>query len=236
MEDIIEYIRLLLCADYSILLPWIGWGIAIFFCALLLFVIWIRSWNKVWWKKKLPTIMGWGAMLALPYAATGIVKDVSVELRRDENAYLLRKAIRDKIERGITTYRALELLNEVKKDQNIFVELCKKVYEKRIVGGFSLKANIDKMSISSESLMQVEKHLENLKNNIRYDNYFRGEFEKHRHQITEGVVNIVAKSQREKNLDSIKEGCHLNPWRTLLPLGVIFMILSAWLAVKDIQE
>ena len=236
MEDLIEYIRLLLCADSAILLPWIGWGIAIFSCALLLFVIWVRSWNKVWWKKNLPTIMGWGAMLALLYAATGIVKDVAVELREDESAHLLRKSLRRKAERGITAYRVLESLNRVKKDQNIFVELCKKVYEERIVGGFSLEANIDKVSISSELLIQVEKHLDNLRNNIKHDNYFRGEFEKHRHQITDGVVNVIAKSQRAKNLDSIEKGCHLNPWRCLLPLGVTFMILSAGLAVRDIKE
>lgn len=236
MENLIEYVRLLLCADFSILLHWIGLGIAVFLGAVLIFIVWQRCWNKVWWKKNLPTTVGWGVMLALLYAATGIVKNVAVELRKDEDANLLRKALKVRIERGITAYRVMDSLNQVKKDQDVFVELCKKVYEERIRGGFSLKANIDKVSISSELLRQVEKHLENLRNNIRYDNYFRKEFEKHRHRITEGVINVVAKSQREMNETVITEASMLKPWfLSFIFLGACMAIFAVY-AVKDIKE
>lgn len=236
MGNLIEYVRLLLCADSSILLHWIGLGIAVFLGAVLIFIVWQRGWNKVWWKKNLPTTVGWGVLLALLYAATGIVKNVAIELRKDEDAKLLRKAIEVRIKRGITAYRVMDSLNQVKKDQDVFVELCKRVYEERIRGGFSLKANIDKVSISSELLRQVEKHLENLRNNARYDNFFRKEFEKHRQQITDGVVNVVARSQREMNEEVITEASMLNPWFLSLFLGGACMVLFAVLSVNDIKE
>ena len=89
MKDLIEYIRLLLCADSAILQPWIVGGIAVFLVMLLLFVGWVRLWNKVWWIENLRLIVVWGGAMALLCAATGMVKDVSQDLQKDKNARLL---------------------------------------------------------------------------------------------------------------------------------------------------
>lgn len=235
MEDLIEYIRLLLCADsdLAILLSRIGQGIAVFLITSLLFVGWVSLWNKVWWKNNLRLIVGWGGvMMALLCAATGMVKDVSQNLQKDENAKLLCDAIQDKVDREITWANVWGLAQHSTNGKELFKSLCRLIDEKRLRNGFFLEANLDQVLPQPD----VEKCLDELLANSKLAQHFQQKFETDRQQIVDEVTAVIAKSQREKNLDSIEKGCHLNPWRCLLPLGVTFMILFARLAVRDIKE
>ena len=171
--------------------------------------------------------------MALLCAATGMVKDVSRDLQKDENAKLLCDAIRDRVNREITESKVLELAQHSTNGKELFKSLCRSIYGERLRNGFFLEANLDQPLLQPDA----EKCLNELLANRKFAQYyFQQKFGTERQQIAKEVTAVIAKSQREKNLDSIEKGCNLNPWHTLLPLGVTFMILSAWLAVRDIKE
>ena len=171
--------------------------------------------------------------MALLCAATGMVKDVSQDLQKDKNARLLFGAIQGRVDREITYTNILNRARHSTNGKELFKSLCRSIYEERLRNGFFLEANLDLPLPQTDA----EKCLNELLANSNHRLDFERKFKTDRQQkIAHEVTTVIAKSQREKNLDSIEKGCHLNPWRCLLPLGVSFMILSAWLAVKDIQE
>lgn len=170
--------------------------------------------------------------MALLCAATGMVKDVSQNLLKDENAKLLCGAIQGRVDRETTYTNILNRARHSTNGKELFKSLCRSIYEERLRNGFFLEADLDQVPPQPG----VEKCLDELLANSKLAQHFQQKFETDRQQIVDEVTAVIAKSQREKNLDSIGKGCHLNPWRCLLPLGVTFMILSFRWAVRDIKE